>query len=261
MKIEVLVATMNKQSLQIADKMNIQTDAIIINQANEVGYQYKIENNKKIQMYSFNEKGVGLSRNSSLMRSNADICLMADDDMIYYEGYKEIVEEAFEKNPKADVILFDVQIEDKNGNIKTKIRKKEKIGYHNYMKFGTVNIAFRRKSITKNNIYFSLLFGGGTNYGSGEDTLFLTECLKKNLQVYSVPSVIAKINYRPSSWFNGYNKKFFKDKGALFYAISPKLCYLIALQFIIRRKDIVKEVGRGRALKYFLEGINEYSNN
>lgn len=260
MKIEVLLSTMNQTSLDVAKSLNIQTDAIIVNQTKEVNYQCENINNNKIQMFSFNESGVGLSRNSALMRSDADICLMADDDMKYVEGYENMVKKAFEENPDADILLFDVQIEDSKGNLKTKINKKKRIKYHNYMKFGTVNIAFRRKAIVKNNIYFSLLFGGGAKYGSGEDTLFLTECLKKNLCVYSIPVIIAEIKYRPSSWFTGYNEKYFKDKGALFYSISPTLCYLIALQFILRRKDIVKKMGRRKVMDLFLSGIKECSN-
>lgn len=258
MKIEVLVSTMNQNTLEIAEKMNIQTDAIIINQTNRLSHECIVDNDRKIQMFSFNEKGIGLSRNSALMRSRADICLMADDDMIYYEGYEDIIYKAFLNNPSADIILFDVEIENSNGEIKKKVKSNGRIYYHNYMKFGTVNIAFRRERIIEKNIYFSLLFGGGAKYGSGEDTLFLTECLNKGLKVYSNDNVIAKIWYRPSSWFKGYNKKFFNDKGALFYSISPKLCYFLVIQFIFRRKEITRNIGRGKAIKYLLEGINKF---
>lgn len=258
MKIEVLAATMNQNSLEIFHKMNIQTHATIVNQVDFIGYESQIINGKEVRLLSFNEKGVGLSRNSALMRSDADICLMADDDMVYYDGYERIVREAFKNNPTADVILFDVEIEDVNGIITKKITGNERVRYHNFMKFGTVNIAFRRKEIIKNRISFSLLFGGGAKYGSGEDTLFLTDCLNKNLKIYTHNKVIAKINYRPSSWFQGYNQKFLRDKGALFGAMFPNACYLIALQFVFRKTKLLEEFRKRDAIKYLLEGIREY---
>ena len=44
---------------------------------------------------SFTERGVGLSRNNALMRASADICLFADDDIIYENNYKEILNRYF----------------------------------------------------------------------------------------------------------------------------------------------------------------------
>ncbi|TCI29645.1 glycosyltransferase family 2 protein [Exiguobacterium sp. SL-10] len=259
MKVEVLVATMKQSSFDLARKMNIQTDAIIINQTDSISYEYILFNDKKIRFFSFDERGVGLSRNSALMRSEGDICLMADDDMVYDHNYEKAVIEAFNANPKADVILFDVSVEDSRGVVKNKIKKSKKIGFHNYMKFGTVNIAFRRNKILKENLYFSLLFGGGAKYGSGEDTLFLTECLKKGIKIYAHPKIIAHIKYRPSSWFEGYTEKFFLDKGALFAAISPKISYLIAAQFLFRKKSIVENLGKKKVWGLLCRGIKEFS--
>ena len=43
---------------------------------------------------------------NALMRADADICLFADDDMVYEDNYVEIIENAFRDNPYADVIVF-----------------------------------------------------------------------------------------------------------------------------------------------------------
>lgn len=58
-KIEILVSTMNQASddLTLFNKMNIQTDALIVNQSNFYGYsEEKNENGSKVKMYSFREK-------------------------------------------------------------------------------------------------------------------------------------------------------------------------------------------------------------
>ena len=42
------------------------------------------------------------------MRATGDICLFADDDMIYVNDYSKLVENAFLENPTADVIIFNL---------------------------------------------------------------------------------------------------------------------------------------------------------
>ena len=86
MTIEVLVATMNQEddcSLHI--DMNIQSDAIIGNQCGRNEIKELEYNGHRIKYLSFAEKGVGLNRNNALMRSTADICVLADDDQIFVD--------------------------------------------------------------------------------------------------------------------------------------------------------------------------------
>lgn len=241
-KVEVLLSTMNQEDLSIVDKMNIQTDAIVINQTDGHAFLEQQLNDKNIKMYSFQERGIGLSRNSALLRSSADICLIADDDMVYEDGYEEIVVNEFKKNPNADMIVFNVPIHQKNGVTRIKIRKKGRVRLYNGLKYGTVNFAFKRESILKKNISFSLLFGAA-RYGSGEDSLFLVDMLKNKLKIYSSTKVIANIteDERESSWFNGFDEKYFYDRGALFRAIGGKLSTILILQFLLRQRRVYKK--------------------
>lgn len=262
LKIEVLVSTMNQADISLVEKMNIQTDSIVVNQTSSHDYFEDIIKGNKIRMYSFNERGVGLSRNNALMRSDADICLMADDDMIYVDGYEEMVINAFNNNPKADIIMFNVPIHKKNGQTIVKIKKDSRVRFTNALKYGTVNLAFKREAIIKKNIYFSLLFGGGARYGSGEDSLFIKDALKHWLKIYASKEIIAVTEENESTWFTGYNEKYFFDRGALFQAIGEKgLSFLLMVQFIIRKKKLYsnqlsplcafKEMSKGR--KHYLE--------
>lgn len=256
-KIEVLISTMNrdKDCNELACKMNIQTDAIIVNQANCVTYTEKVHNNNKIKMFSFNERGVGLSRNSALMRSDSDICLMADDDMVYVDGYKEIIEKAYKAYPDADFIVFNVRVH-YNDRIEERVKKNGRVSLFNSLKYGTVTFSFKREQILKKNISFSLLFGGGTKYSSGEDTLFLWNSLKKKLRVYAVNTIIADVYNYESSWFKGYNDKYFFDKGALFKALEPTLYPLLNLQFAIRKR---KQFESSKSVTEILKLMNQGS--
>lgn len=258
MTLEVLVATMHQKDTSLVQKMNISSNVIIINQSDFYDYIEGHENNKLIRMLSFDERGVGKSRNNALMRTNADICVMADDDMVYVENYEKIILDEFNNNPKADVIIFTVKIIDNNGERVRKLKNK-RVRFFNAFKYGAVRIAFRRESILKHNIHFSLLFGGGSKYGSGEDSIFLTDCLKNGLKIYTSSNKIADVYNYDSSWFNGYDKKFFYDKGALFEAISPKLSYLLIFQFIFRKYSLYKdELKLKDAYRFMVMGLKDF---
>jgi hypothetical protein len=105
------------------------------------------------------------------------------------------------------------------------------------MRYGAARIAVRLSSIRNAGIFFNLNFGGGTIHSHGEDVLFLKDCLKHGLKIYAVPYSIAElIENRDSTWFEGYNKKFFRDHAALFQTISKRfwkcLCLANAISII-----------------------------
>lgn len=259
MKLEVLVSTMHQKDVSLVSKMNITSDAIIINQGDYFDYIEVEESNRTIKMYSFNERGVGKSRNNALMRSTADICLIADDDVVYVDNYEDIIIEGFKDNPKADMIIFNVSIIDKDGEV-TRNQKNKRVRFFNSLKYGAVSLTFKREEVFKKNIFFSLLFGGGAKYGAGEDSLFIIECLRKGLKIYTSSSKIADVYNYESSWFTGYNEKYFFDKGAFFASISRRFAFLLSLQDALRKYSIYKNhIDLVDALKYMLRGSKHYN--
>lgn len=260
MKLQVLISTMNQKDHVILDKMNIQTDAIVVNQCNQNFVENVQYMGKQILFMSLAERGIGLSRNTALMRSEAQICLFADDDEVFVDSYEDIICQAFEKNPKADLILFNVK-----GTSGTRpcpyIKSSKQIHIYNCLRYGTVSFAIRRKSAIMNNLSFSLLFGGGAKYGSGEDSLFLVEAIRKGLRIISSPETIAYVNSETSTWFNGYNEKFFRDKGAFFAAAFRKKAKIVAgIQVLRHYKTYCQYYSFFKIMQYFNEGIKEYNN-
>lgn len=257
---EVLVSCMNKDE-QLVKKMNIQTDAIVVNQVLEEDYHLKefYHNENHIRMFSMKEKGVGRSRNNALMRADGEIVITADEDEVFVDNYQDIIEKAYRKYPDADMILFEVEIVTSDG-VKTKISKEGKVHFFNYFKYGTVNFTFKKDSIYKSNIFFSLLFGGGAAFQSGEDTLFLTDILKKRLKVYSYPEKIATVYNYDSTWFKGYDEEYLKHRGALFRAMSGLFFHLLVIQFSLRKKNLFPNVSLLKMIKLMNEGRKEYLN-
>lgn len=95
-KIEVLVATMHQKDAGLYKRMNLQTDAIFCNQDDRLDFvEDTMDNGCRVKMYTTNERGVGRNRNLALSSATADICMLADDDMIYVDEYEAIVLNAF----------------------------------------------------------------------------------------------------------------------------------------------------------------------
>ena len=90
-RLQILVSSVNKDVHELPDKMNIETDAVIVNQLVGTGGESKDEvfetKAGTICAYTRCEKGVGLSRNTALSKSDSEIIQFGDDDIIYDSGY------------------------------------------------------------------------------------------------------------------------------------------------------------------------------
>ena len=118
--------------------------------------------------------------------------------------------------------------------------------------------AARLGSIKRSGVRFSDLFGGGAKYSSGEDNLFFMDCLKAGLVIKAVPVTIGTEEPRRSTWFNGYNEKFFKDRGVLYSFLYGRLATVWALRFVMaKKKSYISSVKPADAFKWMREGIAE----
>lgn len=223
--VEMLIATMHQpeSDYSLLEKMNIQSDAIVCNQCERFSFKEFSWHGHNIKWYDFNEKGVGINRNNALMRATGDIIVFCDDDMTYEDGYPAKLVDGFDRNPQADVLIFNIEGRGKN-NSPSKVTKL------NYLRYGAARIAAKREEIISNGILFNLCFGGGTEHQHGEDNIFLCDCLNKGLRVFTYPVLIARLNAdRPSTWRKDFDTKYFKDQAALYKQISRRYWKYLAL--------------------------------
>lgn len=259
MRLQLLVAAVGQTPQNLPQQMNIGSDAIIVNQTDHYDYQEFDYKGHRVRFFSMAERGVGLSRNHSLLRADAEIALFADEDIAYVDGYEALVIKAFEENPKADMILFNVQAAP--GRETYHISEPGRVRIYNCGRYPTYSFAIRTKEVHKRNITFSLLFGGGAKYCNGEDSLFISECIKKGMKVYKVPVLLGKEIERPSTWFTGYNEKFFFDRGVLYFHLYDCLGYAMALRFLLaHRGEMCQEISVKDAYKLMKKGMKEAAN-
>lgn len=258
MKIEVLISTMHQKNMDIFSLMNIKTDALAVNQCD---YEY-IQESKKDgdnthRMISLNERGLSRSRNTAIFNSSADICVIADDDLVYKDDYPQVINEAYEKYPDADVIAFSVP--STNALRPTKFLRDGNVNALQSMKLSSFQLTFKRERVIEKNISFDTLFGAGSLFTCGEENIFLIECLKKGLKIKYSGSEIAVVNHRESTWYEGFNELYFKTKGAMFYRMSKAFWMPLIIQFAIRKHMLYKSsVSFVTAVKYMFQGKSRY---
>ncbi len=252
MRVQVLASVMNEEPAALLERMRLESDAVIINQCHRLGLENITYKGHQVQFFSFPDRGVGRSRNEAILRAEGDICLFSDADIVYEPGYAEKISAEFERNPHADMILFNITVEESRRTYH--ITRRGRVRWYNCGRYGAVSFAIRRESLLSSSVTFSLLFGGGARYGSGEDSLFLKEFMDKGYAVYMAPVTIGREEAGESTWFSGYDEKFFRDKGVLYRYLYGRLARAMALRFLLaHRHRLCAEVPLGQAYRWMCQ--------
>ncbi len=258
MKVEVLVATMHQEDHSLIEKMNIQSDCVVINQGDKEDNEDFEANGNRVKFISNKERGLSRSRNVALEYASGDICIIADDDVLYYDDYASKVIEAYKKLPHADIIIFDVP---KTSNLgESKFGKKTmKLSFIQSMRINSVRITFRLASIKAKKLKFNNIFGAGSIYSHGEENIFIKECIKKGLQIYYYPERIAEVDDGDSSWFNGYDKEYFFNIGAIHYKLFGKVLYFLsAVRLLFRKRKSLVDINIKQGICAIMAGKRDY---
>lgn len=256
MRLQLLVSAVDEEVQTLAERMNIRTDAWIVNQCDRYAYQEFQKENHTIRCLSMAERGVGLSRNTALMRADGDILLFSDEDLVYRDDYEQKVLQAFEKHPEAQVITFNFEVDERRRTYYNE--NGHRIRWYNYGRYPAYAIAVRRDAVWKANVTYSLLYGGGAKYSNGEDSLFLHDCLKKGLRIYADTALLGKEVYRESTWFSGYHDKFFVDRGVLYHDLYGCMAKPFSIRFLwSNRKEMLTGISFPAAYRLMKQGIRE----
>lgn len=266
-KLQILISAVNKDPIDLLKRMNIQTDACLVDQilseeAKEklgfTGFSTEVLKfgEHDVKVIKSSDKGVGLSRNTALENSDPDagIIQFADDDIVYNDGYDQLVLREFEKHPEADILLFNVKAQPGRETYwNTDYAKVSRLNYGRYPAYA---ICARRQKLIDSGVKYSLLFGGGAPYMNGEDSLFLHDCLEKKLSICRTDVTIGHETTGESTWFKGYTEKFFFDRGVLYHFLYGKMAILLGFRFLFNnRNKMCSEYGFLRAYGVLCKGI------
>lgn len=237
-RLEVLVSAMNQHDLSLVDQLGCESDILIVNQSDFEGYTESTVNGYLVRMISTKQRGLSRSRNMALAHSTGDICLFCDDDEVLHAGYGKTIIDAFSRLADADIIAFN--FENENPHFSPKIIKTE--SRSSRFRFNSsVSLAFRRKRIQAKGIWFDVCFGAGSGFISmGEESIWQREAQKKGLKRFLCPCYIASVKQEESSWFRGYDAKYFYDLGAFLERGFPILKYLFRFYYLYRLGRLTK---------------------
>lgn len=261
MDLQVLISTMDLKNANehnnLINKMNLtKSKTLTINQCPSDNIFFDVMTGfHKVKTY--NEKGLSKSRNKAIENSNSEICLIADDDIYYEEDFEKKIIKAYKENPKADIIVFFVDNKDRIGGKKR--LKEGKIGYLHSMKIQSVQMSFKRASISEKRIKFCEDFGAGSENYMGEENIFIFDCLRSGMNITSVPLKIGTIMDTTSSWFNKIDEKYLETRGAVFVRMSKCYYHVFIIQFAVRKRGLYKEnFNCIQAIKHMYNGAKKY---
>lgn len=256
-KFQILCVTMNQIDFSKIKDMNINSNIIFANQSNKVGYSELKFKNHIAKMITTNTKGVGINRNIALSYADAEICLFADDDVIYFDNLEDIILKEFADYPSADVIIFHLE-SNSNERKLAKYSKTRRWKKYEPRPWGAVRIAFRLNAVQKANLWFSPLFGGGCVFPNGEDSMWIDSAFDANLKFYVSNKTIGYVDMSESSWFSGFDYKYFYAKGAFYQASYPRMIKIWMLYFAFRTRKMTMLTFKERLqwLEYGRHGYN-----
>lgn len=235
-KVEVLMSVMMQDGVDIIERTNIKSDAIVVNQCNSESKKDILYNSHVVKYINTLDRGLSKSRNLAIKEASGEYCLLCDDDEILEDDYVDKIESGFSQIKDADIICFIVSRNDKEY-----FKKKLKINYLTSLHISSVQIVLNRKKIVDSGIKFDEKFGAGSFNGSGEENIFLFDCLKKKLKVYYLPITIGRLIPSDSTWFEGFNQKYFICRGRIFKRLFGNFGYLFSLYFIIAKHNKYKD--------------------
>ena len=253
-KLEVLISAMHQKDNRIFERTNINTDALLINQCDIESVIEYSESGNYYRIISTTERGLSKSRNKALEYAKGTYCLICDDDEILYEDYENKIVRSFQDNPEMDIICFQLKLDGKNYS-----DKEYKVGFLRALRVASVQVAFKLDSIKANNLRFDEAFGSGTPVGSGEENIFLYDCLRKGLKIKYMPVCIGEVAQSNSKWFKGFDEEYFYNRGKIIRRLMGKrLGFFYCVYFILFKiKDYQKTTALVDAWKSIMRGYTQ----
>ena len=254
MKLDILMSCMHQKDNILVEESKITGNVVVVNQSDKDDYMEYKTLNGLAKIFFTTERGLTKSRNMAISKSDADICLLCDDDECFVEGYEKRIIKAYEDLPEADVIIF--KMKNRYPSFEDKVIR---LRFPKTMKVSSWQISFRRQSLLNSGIKFDELLGAGTGNGAEEELKFLIDCERAGLKIFYVPTVIASVAQTDSTWFDGFNEQFFINRGATTrYILGLPLALIYAVYYVIKKKSMyTAQITMPNAMKAIIKGIIE----
>lgn len=250
MTLEVLLSCMHQKDTALVHTSCLTGNVLLVNQCD----REEIVSQGRVRMISTTQRGLTKSRNMAIRESNGDICLLCDDDEVFVEGYEKAILTAYRQMPQADVIIF--KMKNRPASFDHRIQR---LRFPKIMKVSSWQISFRRERVLQAGVFFDEHLGAGTGNGGEEELKFLLDCQKAGLRIYYVPAEIASVAQTKSTWFHGFDDRFFENRGATTrYILGPLLAGIYGVYYVVRKRKMYdQDLSLPKAFRATFRGIHE----
>jgi glycosyltransferase involved in cell wall biosynthesis len=191
--VEILLSTMNRDNLDFLVPMFpfahfSDFNILIVNQTTQD--QQLISNYPTVRVINVIDKGLSKSRNLALQNASKKIGLIADDDLVFLEGFDSRVAQGFNRFTQAAAIKY---ITTTFEGVPFRRYPKVPLGKLTAMQrlsSTSWEIALSIEVVRRSGILFDTLFGLGSVFPLGEEPVFLNDLYNAGYQVCHEPEVI-----------------------------------------------------------------------
>ena len=254
MKLEILMSCMYQNDASLVSRSGITGDVLVINQCDANGEAAYPTQHGTARMISTTDRGLTKSRNLAIENSNADICLLCDDDEKFLPDYEDRILQAYGEFSQADVLVF--KILDQPQTLPDRIMQ---LRFPKVLNVSSWQISFRRESLLRTGVRFDELLGAGSGNGAEEELKFLMDCRRAGLKIWYVPTAIASVGQSESTWFHGFDREFFYNRGATTrYILGAPLAFAYGVFYVIKKyPKYRKNLTHAQAMGALLKGMKD----
>lgn len=254
MGVEILMSCMHQHDDALIRSSRLTGDVTVINQCDREDFREYPTPDGTARIWSVTDRGLTRSRNLALEKARGDICMLCDDDETFLPGYADTIRAAYDRNPRADILIF------KMVNRPPSFPDREMdLGFPAIMKVSSWQISFRRQRLLDSGVRFDTHLGAGTGNGAEEELKFLLDALRAGLRIRYVPEAVASVAQEVSTWFTGFDEAFFVNRGATtryIFGTVPAAAY--GVYYVLRKKHLYQDnLTPAQALAAIFRGIRE----
>ncbi len=245
-RVEVAIATYNQRvfsAVSLAQSFNEKTPVLIAHQlddyalsARETAFvRRQLDAAANIRYRPLHTRGLAKSRNFAIGAAEGEYIWFLDDDVTIEPDCVEIIEKAIKDLRNPDVITFQTGKPEggKRKNYKSLLHEHN---WRSVLRISSVEVVVKSSFILSEHIVFDERFGLNGQYGSGEENIFICDCMNAGARAYYYPAEICK-HAAVSSGMGIANETVAFSKGAVFKRMYGNYGLFFVLLFCRRKYE------------------------
>jgi len=206
-----------------------------------ISHQYTTPNepqhtyhDKRVIYAPLSGSGLARNRNNALAHApDKSVGLLADDDVSYVRDCASSIREAYAQFPHADVITFASH----HGDAQTHSGCVTPHTKWSIVHPASFEISFKVGAIRRAGVVFDERFGLGSTYVSGEENIFLKDCLDKGLKLIHVDTPIVYHTHESSGFV--WDERQVRSKVAVLWRLHGGLFALLGMGvWLVTKKKV-----------------------